>query len=443
MNRGSCHDRYGAGVRGGAGRCGLLPVLVAVAVVAVACAPADSTLGSVDSVDAVDAVDHVDLVADAPDAPDAPDAADGTTTSAPSAPSAAEVEIPPSTTVPPSPVRLVFTGDVLMHSPLWRRALELGGGVHDFAPFFADVQPFVESADLAVCHLETPVAPPFEPSTSSPRYGVPAEVVDGLAAVGFDHCSTASNHTFDRGVPGVEATIARFRAVGMSQHGMASTPADIEPILLEVGGLRIGHVSATYGYDEGDPPPDEPWRSNLIDVERLVADARLARERGADVVIVSLHWGSSNSQRASDAQRAIAGELAMSQAVDLVVGHHAHVVQPIERWGSMWVAYGLGNLIANMPLGSGPFTSAATGDGVLLDVVIDPALVASGPPGTAVTALVARPVWVDQAAGWVVRDVTTARADPALRAVVGDELDASWERTAAVVGPFLPAAVGG
>lgn len=321
-----------------------------------------------------------------------------------------------------------------MHSPLWRQAFDNGGGVHDFTPMFEHVRPIVESADLAVCHLETPVAPPFEPYSTSPRYGVPAEVVDGLAAAGFDHCSTASNHTFDRGVRGLEATVERFRQQGMTQHGMATTPAEIAPILLDVGGVRIGHVSATYGYDGANPPRDEPWRSNLIDVDRLLADAQSARDRGAEVVLLSLHWGNSSSHRPTDAQRRIAETLQASGLVDLVVGHHAHVVQPVEEIGEMWVAWGLGNFISNMPHAEGPFLAEDTRDGLLLEVVLTPQADGTVP----VTQVVARPIWVDHDAGWVVRDVATGLQDPDLVARVGRDLAASWERTGGFVPWLLP-----
>lgn len=336
---------------------------------------------------------------------------------------------------PAPPVRLLFTGDVLMHSPLWRQAERNGAGAFDFTPMFSHLRPLIEDVDLAVCHLETPIAPPFEAYSTSPRYGVPAEVVDGLATVGFDHCSTASNHTFDRGVPGVEATIARFAAAGITQHGMATEPSGIEPILLQVGELVIGHVSATYGYDEGDPPPGEPWRSNLIDPGRLIADAQLARSRGADVVVVSLHWGSSMSHRASSTQRAIAETLAASGAIDLVVGHHAHVVQPIEQVGGMWVAYGLGNFVSNMPIVDSEFSGEASRDGIVLEVTFGGDDVDLSPH---VLAIVARPIWVDRDAGWVVRDVYSARSEPDLHDRVGRDLDESWRRTAAVVGAFVP-----
>jgi hypothetical protein len=100
----------------------------------------------------------------------------------------------------------------------------------------------------------------------------------------------------------------------------------------------------------------------------------------------------------------------------------------------MWVAFGLGNLISNMPTGD-PVWGEATRDGLVLDVEV---LRGAGTP--TIGALIAHPVWVDQAAGWVVRDVAAARRDPALAALFGP-LNESWARTAAVVGSdVLPAA---
>jgi poly-gamma-glutamate synthesis protein (capsule biosynthesis protein) len=343
--------------------------------------------------------------------------------------------VPPSSQPADAPVRLLFTGDVLMHSPLWDQAISNGGGTPDFTPMFEGIQHVVEQADLAVCHMETPIAPPGEAWSTDPRYGVPAEVVDGLAATGFDHCSTASNHTFDRGVAGVDATIERFATVGMTQHGMAAVPSDNEPILLRVGGITIGHISATYGFDSGFRPPDEPWRTSLIEPQRLIEGARLARARGAQFVVLSLHWGSSGSHAASERQRDVAAEIAESGMVDLIVGHHAHVVQPIEQIGRMWVAFGLGNFISNMPTDH-PVWDESTRDGIVLEVELRRGQ--ATPSGVAISGLVARPIWVDEDAGWVVRDVAAARLDPSLTARIGPELDDSWRRTASVVGAFLP-----
>jgi poly-gamma-glutamate capsule biosynthesis protein CapA/YwtB (metallophosphatase superfamily) len=345
-------------------------------------------------------------------------------------------QVSTTTTALPSPVRLVFTGEVLMHSPLWAQALRNGGGtVHDFTAMFEHLRPIIDRADLAVCHLETPIAPPGEAYSTSPLYGVPAEVVDAVAAAGFDHCSTASNHTFDRGVAGVVATADRFEQVGITQHGMARQPADAEPVLIDVAGLVVAHLSATYGFDAGQRPRDEPWRSSLINAEQIIADATAARVRGAEFVAVSLHWGNSNSHRVSERQRTVAEALAASGQIDLVVGHHSHLVQPVEQVGNMWVAFGLGNLISNLPVPTGIWTEASR-DGAIVEVVVerndDDTDLSIGRPTV-------HAVWVDRDAGWVVRDVATALRDPELVARLGPQLTTSWKRTAAVMGDIVVA----
>jgi poly-gamma-glutamate synthesis protein (capsule biosynthesis protein) len=297
---------------------------------------------------------------------------------------------------------------------------------------FAHFEPLIRAADLAICHLETPIAPDGEGYSTHPRYGVPAEVVDGLAAAGFDHCSTASNHTFDRQMPGFYATIDRFAAVGITQHGMAETEAEAEAHLLNIDGTLIAHLSATYGFDVGQRPRDEPWRTDLIEPELLIAKATRARDRGAEIVILSLHWGNSGSTRASDTQRALATQFAESGVIDLIVGHHAHVVQPIEAIGEMWVAYGLGNFISNLPVPDGIWTEA-TQDGIVITVEIDRSGITPR-----LMRPVARPLWVDRAAGWVVRDLATAAESENLMARIGTDARQSWQRTAQVVGEYLP-----
>lgn len=346
--------------------------------------------------------------------------------------------------MPPAPLTVLLTGDVLMHSPLWnqaRRNAEAAtaagrnpsGVARDFTPMFAHFVPLIADADLAICHLETPIAPPGEEYSTHPRYGVPAEVVDALAEAGFQHCSTSSNHTFDRGMPAFDATVQRFASAGITQHGMAATPDDAEAVILDVDGTQIAHLSATYGFDLGRRPPDEPWRSDLIDPDLIIAKAARARARGAEVVILSLHWGNSGSTRASDTQRALARTFAESGLIDLIVGHHAHVVQPIEQVGPMWVAYGLGNFISNLPVPGGVWTEESR-DGIVLTVEIERH---GGQPRLAQP--VARPLWVDRDAGWVVRDIATAWESDPLRARLGTDLQRSWQRTARVVGDFLPA----
>lgn len=348
-----------------------------------------------------------------------------------------------TTTEPLRPITFAFVGDVLIHGPLWRQAqrnataagLDDTDGIEstppaDFSPMFADVEPLIAGVDLAVCHLESPVAPPGEEYSTHPRYGAPAEIVDGVAAAGFDHCSTASNHTFDRGIPSLEATVHRFDTVGITQHGMARTPDEIEPRLLDVDGTVVAHMSYSYGWDVGQRPADEPWRALLIDPERIITDATLARERGAEFVMISLHWGTSGSSAVSTAQRELVDLLGPTGLVDLIVGHHAHVVQPIEKVNDMWVAYGLGNVLSNLPT-IDSIWGPETQDGVILTVEVD----RSGDTPL-VSDLAIIPTWVDKDAGWVIRDVQAGRADPDLARIHGS-LEQSLKRTGDVLADWI------
>src|SRR5690606_13890138 len=95
--------------------------------------------------------------------------------------------------------------------------------------------------------------------------------------------------------------------------------------------LTVAHLSATYGLNGLPMPPEEPWAVDLIDAERLVDDARRAREEGADVVLVSLHAGVEYTEDLTDEQVDVVAELGTSGAVYLVIGHHAHVPQRVER----------------------------------------------------------------------------------------------------------------
>jgi poly-gamma-glutamate synthesis protein (capsule biosynthesis protein) len=105
-------------------------------------------------------------------------------------------------------------------------------------------------------------------------------------------------------------------------------------------------LSYTFGFNGRPYPGGERWRANAIDVAAIVAAARTARARGAQAVILALHWGAEYQHAPSAAQLDLAPRLARSRLIDVIIGHHAHVVSPVERIGRTWVVYGLGNMIA-------------------------------------------------------------------------------------------------
>ncbi|GLY27374.1 CapA family protein [Kineosporia sp. NBRC 101731] len=266
--------------------------------------------------------------------------------------STASVSPPSPTTPAPDQFTLVATGDVLLHKPLWiqakRDAQATGRSRLDFAPMMDEVRTYVESADVGLCHLETPLAPPGGPYSSYPSFSGPPQIAAGLAATGYDVCSTASNHTFDQGGDGIDRTLARLDAAGLRHTGSARTQKEARRItMLRVNGAKIAFLSYTYGFNGIDYPQGQTWRANLLQESTVLKDAARARKAGADVVVTSLHWGQEYQQTPSADQAYLAPRLAKSGKIDLIISHHAHVVEPVQKIGRTWVVYGLGNLLAD------------------------------------------------------------------------------------------------
>lgn len=341
---------------------------------------------------------------------------------------------------PPAPqLSVSVTGDILPHSPLWAQAVSNAGGVgYDFAPMFADIAPVIGFADLAICHLETPIAPVGQALSTYPAYGIPVEMTHAIASAGYDRCSTASNHTFDRGAAGIDRTVSALESVGVQQSGMARTPLEAIPKVVAVHGVAVAHLSYTYGFNGAYVPADQRWRSPLIDVNRIIADGRAARARGAELVVLSLHWGIEYNSQPSAEQRRVAEAVTASGAVDLIVGHHAHVLQPIERINGVWVAFGLGNFLSNMR--ESEWFPASSQDGAVVNFNVTLVDNASKPNG--VEAVVDRPhvtpTWVDRDDGWVIRDVLAQLADPTIPGARRSGLSQSLARTTDVLGEFIP-----
>ncbi|SDD26920.1 CapA family protein [Actinokineospora iranica] len=254
-------------------------------------------------------------------------------------------EPPPSA---PASFTVVAGGDILIHPALTAQAEADGGGARDYAPLFAGVKPVLDRADVAVCHLEVPIADAAGPFRGYPRFNAPPELAAGLAASGFDTCSTASNHTLDQGPAGVAKTLDALDAAKITHTGSARSAREAAtPLIREVAGARVGFLSYTFGLNQGTTrPAASPWLANLLDPAAVLAEARAARAAGAEIVVASLHWGAESRHEPTADQVLIAKALLGDPAVDLIIGHHAHVVQPFEKVEGKWVAYGLGNLVA-------------------------------------------------------------------------------------------------
>lgn len=261
---------------------------------------------------------------------------------------------PTPTAEPDASFTIVAGGDVLAHVPVVRSAEKAGG----WDALLDPLEPWVAGADLALCHLEVPVAPPGTKVTGYPLFAAPASLVPALRDQGWDGCSTASNHSVDKGFAGVDATLDALDSAGMGHVGTARSERESDqPQLyrLERAGqtITVAHLSATYGTNGMPVPEGKPWSVNLIDVPALVEQARQAREAGADLVVASVHCCVEYRTEPTAEQAQMDQQLADSGQIDLVIGHHAHVPQPVARLeggpggAGMWVAYGLGNFLSN------------------------------------------------------------------------------------------------
>ncbi|MBW1599596.1 CapA family protein [Streptomyces sp. JJ38] len=253
---------------------------------------------------------------------------------------------------------LVATGDILSHDSVIRQAAADadGGGEHayDFSAMLAGAKPVVAQADLAICHLETILGTEDGPFTGYPMFRTPPQVAQAIEETGYDSCSTASNHTLDAGPEGVARTLDALDAVGVRHVGSARDAAErAKPALLKANGVTVAQLAYTYGTNGIPVPEDAPYLVNLIDAEQVVADARAAREAGADVVVVSMHWGTEYQEAPDERQRELAERLTAARTdgrrdIDLVIGTHVHVPQPYEKVNGTWVVYGMGDQVAGV-----------------------------------------------------------------------------------------------
>lgn len=222
-----------------------------------------------------------------------------------------------TTTVAPRAATIAFTGDLLPHSPVVAAAAaNAEGGGWDFRPMFDEVRPIISAADLAICHLESPLSLDDTGLSGYPVFNAPKALGEAAADAGYDGCSTASNHAYDRGAEGVESTVQALEAVGLPQAGMALTAeADPLPTLYDVNGISVAHISATYGLNGFELPADQPYLVDLIDPASILAEAAAARSGGADFVIVSLHWGEEYRSEPTEDQLAVLGQIAPSSDI--------------------------------------------------------------------------------------------------------------------------------
>ena len=246
---------------------------------------------------------------------------------------------------------VLVTGDMLVHTQLWQQAQQdaaaAGKPGLDFTPLLEGQRRYIQASDLAICHQETPVAGPEGPFSAYPSFNVPPQIITASKAVGYQACTTASNHTIDRSTDGLLRTLDALDAAGLKHTGSYRTEAESQGILiLQAPAAKVAIVQATYGLN--GLTPEYPWQVDMLDAPTMIAKAAKARELGADIVLGVMHAGEEYASEPNAQQQEVAHALVDSGQFTMVYGHHTHSVLPIENYKDTWIVYGLGNGVTEL-----------------------------------------------------------------------------------------------
>lgn len=262
----------------------------------------------------------------------------------------------PAEKVPVQTVSFIACGDNLVHSSVYSDAQTLAAGTdkeYNFLPMYDNVADIIQNADLAFINQETPFGGSSRPISGYPLFNTPEQMGDDLITLGFDIIGLANNHMLDSTAKGYENTIDFWNSKdGVTAIGGYKNKEDFENIrVIEKNGIKIALLAYTYSTNGLKLPQGSELVIPLYDDETIDRQTKKAKSL-ADVVIVSIHWGVEDQFKPNAEQKRKA-KLMADNGVDVIIGHHPHVLQPLE-WidradgGKTLCMYSLGNFLSGM-----------------------------------------------------------------------------------------------
>lgn len=273
-------------------------------------------------------------------------------------PSPSPTSTPSPTPTPLPAVDIMMVGDILLHSRIEGYSVQ-DDGSYSFDTIFANTLEESRKADIAIVNQEVILGGTELGISGYPSFNAPYEAGDALVTAGYDVVLHATNHALDKGRKGVLNCVSFWRekypeikAVGIYD----SEEAQEEICIIEKEGIRIAVLNYTYGTNGIAMPKDMPYAVDMLVEEEVIKDLELANSL-ADFVIVCPHWGTEYRLEPDKSQKKWT-ELFLEYGVDLVLGTHPHVIEPIEMLTneatgeSMLVFYSIGNFV-NWTSGTG------------------------------------------------------------------------------------------
>ena len=238
---------------------------------------------------------------------------------------------------------LIMVGDALLHSSLYRDGYQ--NGTYDFTSQLEFIKPEIQKHDLAFYNQESILGGTSIGLSDYPNFNSPQEFGDAMIDAGFNLVSLANNHTMDRGVTAIQNSCDYWKTKDVLTAGSYCSAEDAEEIKIkEKNGIKYTMLAYTYGTNGITVPSDKPYLVNLYSDELAKADIEKVRDK-VDLLIVSMHWGTEYRSEPTDEQKREA-EYLSNLGVDIIIGTHPHVIEPITYINDTLVIYSLGNFIS-------------------------------------------------------------------------------------------------
>lgn len=247
-------------------------------------------------------------------------------------------------------VTLLAVGDNLIHDQVISSGKQ-ADGTYNYDHLYSNIKDVIASADIAVINQETILGGKAFPYSGYPEFNSPTEIGDAVVKAGFDVVLQATNHTLDMGYQGVKRDLKFWdRYPQITLLGINKTEADYERIhIIDKNGIKLALLNYTFGFNGHTLPAGKSYLADLLDKQKMEQDIKKA-DAQADFTIVFPHWGTEYVYHATQMQKDLT-QFFYEQGVDLVIGTHPHVLEPVE-WietdghNKMLVYYSLGNFIS-------------------------------------------------------------------------------------------------
>lgn len=257
--------------------------------------------------------------------------------------------------VEPITINIAAIGDIMSHSQNYKDAYNNATGTYDFSHVFTNIKDYIKDADISVGNLETTFSGASRGFSGYPLFNTPEQLGKALSDIGLDVVTTANNHSLDRSYSGLESTLNFLDSFGLEHTGTARSQEEQNTIVIkDVSGIKVAFLTYTYGTNGIPVPSGRAYCVNLIDKNLMKQHISSAKEQGAELICVSMHWGNEYQTYENSTQRELATFL-FENGVDIIFGSHAHVLQPMEKRQitledgtvkNVFVVYSLGNFMS-------------------------------------------------------------------------------------------------